>query len=141
MNYEWNHKVQYYETDQMGIAHHSNYIRWFEEARVYFLDSIGFSFKTLEEQGIISPVISAECEYKKMSYFEDDLIITPKVESFNGVKLYIHYEVVDASTGELKAVGRTGHCFLDKNGLPLRLKKTHPEFYQCLMSFLESKED
>ena len=51
------HKVNYYETDKMGITHHSNYIRWMEEARIAFFDAIGFSYKKLEEQGIVSPVL------------------------------------------------------------------------------------
>ena len=49
----YEHIVQYYETDQMGIVHHSNYIRWFEEARSYILEQIGFGYKKMEEEGII----------------------------------------------------------------------------------------
>ena len=55
MAYE--HKTQYYETDQMGIIHHSNYIRWFEEARVDFMDRCGFSYAQMEKDGLISPVL------------------------------------------------------------------------------------
>lgn len=53
MKYE--HKTQYYETDQMGIIHHSNYIRWFEEARIDFMDHCGFSYAQMEKDGLISP--------------------------------------------------------------------------------------
>ena len=61
----YQHQVQYYETDQMGIAHHSNYIRWFEEARSYILTEIGMGYEKMEEIGIISPVlsVSAKCRY------------------------------------------------------------------------------
>lgn len=45
----YTHKAQYYETDQMGIVHHSNYIRWFEEARVDFFEKIGCSYKDIED--------------------------------------------------------------------------------------------
>ena len=55
----------YYETDQMGIIHHSNYIRWFEEARVALLEHLDFSYKKIEEQGIIIPVLGVSCEYKR----------------------------------------------------------------------------
>lgn len=55
-------KVQYHETYKMGVAHHSNYIKWMEEARVDFLDQIGYGYVKLEEDGIISPVLSVECE-------------------------------------------------------------------------------
>ena len=57
------HKVHYYETDKMGITHHSNYIRWMEEARVAFLDEIGWSYSKLEEVGLISPVLGVNCRY------------------------------------------------------------------------------
>lgn len=53
---DYKHFVQYYETDQMGITHHSNYIRWMEEARIDFLKQIGWNYKKLESLGIISPV-------------------------------------------------------------------------------------
>ena len=56
------HKVHYYETDKMGITHHSNYIRWMEEARIDFLDNIDFGFAMLESQGVISTVIGVECD-------------------------------------------------------------------------------
>ena len=63
----WNkyiHKVQNYETDQMGIVHHSNYIRWFEEARTAYLEEAGAGYKGMEEAGIISPVVSVACRYQ-----------------------------------------------------------------------------
>ena len=60
----YEHKVQYYETDQMGIVHHSNYIRWFEEARVDVLDQIGIGYKKMEEAGVISPVLEVHAAYK-----------------------------------------------------------------------------
>ena len=60
----YKHTVQYYETDKMGITHHSNYIRWMEEARVDFLNKIGWGFDRLEDLGMISPVTEVECKYK-----------------------------------------------------------------------------
>ena len=57
--------AKYYETDQMGIIHHSNYIRWMEEARIDVLNQMGYPYRRFEEMGYISPVLHAECEYKK----------------------------------------------------------------------------
>ena len=71
----YTHKVQYYETDKMGITHHSNYIRWMEEARIDFLEKSGFSYDKLEKDGIISPVVSVECSYKKTTTFSDEISI------------------------------------------------------------------
>ena len=58
--------VYYYETDRMGIVHHSNYIRWFEEARVDFLNQIGYPCSQIEEEGIMMPVLSVSSTYKKV---------------------------------------------------------------------------
>ena len=58
------HKVQYYETDGMGIVHHSNYIRWFEEARVDLLEQLGFGYDRIEAAGYSGPVLEVSCQYK-----------------------------------------------------------------------------
>lgn len=63
----YDHKVQYYETDGMGIVHHSNYIRWFEEARVDLLEQLGFGYDRIEEAGYSGPVLEVSCQYKTMS--------------------------------------------------------------------------
>ena len=63
------HLVQYYETDQMGVTHHSNYIRWFEEARTKLFEEIGLGYKGMEEMGIISPVVGLTAKYKTMAKY------------------------------------------------------------------------
>ena len=126
------HKAQYYETDQMGIVHHSNYIRWFEEARVRLLDEIGFGYTRMESEGIISPVLSMSCEYKSMVKFGDCVYVLPKVEEFNGVKLKVSYKVIDVNTGELRTTGASSHCFLDRDYKPVNLKKTNMPLYEAV---------
>ena len=66
----YKHKVQYYETDKMGITHHSNYIRWMEEARVNWLEKIGWSFEKLENLGMLSPVVEIKCKYMNSTKFK-----------------------------------------------------------------------
>ncbi len=53
--------AHYYETDRMGIIHHSNYIRWFEETRIHYLDKAGYPYSEMEKDGVMIPVLSAEC--------------------------------------------------------------------------------
>ena len=127
-DYAYTHKVHYYETDKMGITHHSNYVRWMEEARVAFLDHIGFGYKKLEDDGIISPVIAIECAYKEPTGFDDCVKITVAVEEFKGVKLVIRYTMTNEATGKLVLSARSKHCFLDAAGKPVSLKKQFPEF-------------
>ena len=126
------HKVKYYETDKMGITHHSNYIRWMEEARIDFLDQIGYGYAQLEKDGIISPVIGVECDYKMSTTFDDEVEINVEIEEFKGVKLVIKYTIIKSETHELILVGKTKHCFLNKENKPIILKKVFPDFDEKL---------
>ena len=89
----YQHKVQYYETDKMGITHHSNYIKWMEEARIDFREKTGFGYDRVETLGIISPVVSVECRYKAVTKFPEQVMIEVFVESFNGVRLTLGYDM------------------------------------------------
>ena len=131
------HKVNYYETDKMGITHHSNYIRWMEEARVEFLESIGFGYDKLEEEGIISPVIGIECEYKASTTFSDEVEIDVKVKEFKGVKLIIEYKMINKKTKDLVLIGTSKHCFLSKENKPIILKKDFPDFDKKLKELVQ----
>ena len=104
----YEHHAKYYETDQMGIIHHSNYIKWMEEARMDLMDQIGLSYKQMEEMEIISPVLSVSCEYHSMVHFDDTVVI-------------------DKETGELRTTGKSSHCFLNRSGRPISLKRSYPE--------------
>ncbi|WP_312371540.1 acyl-CoA thioesterase [Lachnoclostridium sp.] len=133
----YQHKVQYYETDQMGIVHHSNYIRWFEEARTDLLEQVGFTYQKMEECGVIIPVIGVNCEYKSMVRFNDIVTIFPRVTEFNGVKLTVAYQITDVATGKLCTVGETKHCFLNSEYKMFRLAKEKLEVYQTFKDLLE----
>ena len=126
----YQHKVNYYETDKMGITHHSNYIRWMEEARVDFLDKIGYSFAKLEADGIISPVVSVDCRYKKTTSFDDVIDIDVSILEFNGVKLTLAYQMFLGD--KLVCDAQSVHCFINDKGKPIRLKKEFPAFYDIL---------
>lgn len=126
------HKVQYYETDRMGITHHSNYVRWLEEARVAFLEDIGWSYATLEQNGVISPVVSVECKYLKSTTFDDIISISVTVKEFKGVKLILDYQLINTKTNEIVCQAQSAHCFTTKDGKLLRLTNSHPQFAQCL---------
>lgn len=128
----YEHQIQYYETDKMGITHHSNYIRFMEEARVDWLDKIGWSFDKLEKLGLTSPVISVKCKYKKTTTYPDIVLINPTLEAYNGIKMKIKYEITNKETNEIVAIGETEHCFLNEKGFPIIIKKSYPEFDTAL---------
>ena len=98
----YQHHAKYYETDQMGIIHHSNYIRWFEEARIDFMNQIGLTYKTMEKEGIISPVLEINCKYLKMMYFDDIATIKLKISSYTGVRFTFEYEIYNQNKQNYK---------------------------------------
>ena len=132
----YKHKVQYYETDRMGITHHSNYIRWMEEARIDFLERTGWSYDRLEGEGIISPVLKVSCQYKRSTTFPDEILVDVKVKEFNGVRLVIGYEMRKNNDEEIVFIGESEHCFLDKESKPVMIKKEYPEFYRTLVEMI-----
>ena len=104
------HTVQYYETDRMGITHHSNYIRWMEEARVVLLSEIGWPLEKLEEIGLGIPTVSVDCKYKQTTTFADRVAVTAKLVKWGGVRMTLAYEmrkedgthIIPAPTFEVK---------------------------------------
>nr|WP_307998856.1 acyl-CoA thioesterase [uncultured Merdimonas sp.] len=129
----YQHKVQYYETDQMGIVHHSNYIRWFEEARTNYMECLGIGYETMEAQGILSPVLSVSAEYLRMVHFGDVVTIDCYIKEYNGIKLTLVYEVILNKTGMVHCRGTSRHCFINREGRPLSLKHSAPEFHEMFM--------
>ena len=122
----YKHKVHYYETDRMGVTHHSNYIRFMEEARVAYLDSIGASYAQAEADGIISPVIEVSGRYWHTTTFDDMLDIEGYIKSMTTFKLKLGYAI--RCRGELVFEGWSLHCFLDKDNRPVRVDEKYPQF-------------
>lgn len=130
-------RAKYYETDQMAIIHHSNYIRWMEEARIDWMEQIGCSYRMLEEMGIMIPVLSVSCEYKTAVRFDDTVEIHLQVTKFNGVKMSISYEIYDKETKELRTKGESGHGFVSAAAFkPISLKRSYPDIYAKFMEHI-----
>ena len=96
----------------MGIIHHSNYIRWLESARIDYLEQLGISYRGLEEQEMVSPVVTVEGRYRSMVRFGETVRIEVKMEKYNGVKLEFSYRITDRESGELRFTGASSHCFV-----------------------------
>ncbi len=136
----YEHRAQYYETDQMGIIHHSNYIRWFESARIWYMSQIGVDYGDMEGQGVISPVLEVSCTYKSMVHFGDTVEIIPRIEKYNGIILELTYLVLDQETREVRACGKSRHCFLNRKGKPVSLKKECPVFHIAFENAMEEEK-
>lgn len=128
--------VYYYETDRMDCVHHSNYIRWFEEARIHLMRVCGFPYEELEAGGIVSPVLHAEADYKTMTRFGETVEIETAVETYTGTRIAFTYTVRDKLTGTLRCTGRTAHCFLSREGRPVSLKKANPAYDELVRKVL-----
>lgn len=134
-------KAKYYETDQMGIIHHSNYIRWMEEARIDMLEQMGYPYRRFEEMGYMSPVLRAECDYKKSVKFDDEVRIKVVVKELGRVKFTLGYEIYNMSGGgELSACGATTHCFIKKSGRPVMIDREMPEFMAAMKALEPEKK-
>ena len=128
----YQHFVQYYETDKMGVTHHSNYIRFMEEARLDFFKKIGFDYLDFEKMGVMSPVIGLNnIRYKRPSTVGDTIDIEVSVKAYNSIVLK------DTVIFE----GDSDHCFLSKEGkmLPLGDKK-FPELDRKLKELLNQEK-
>ena len=90
---ETNFPVRYYETDQMGIVHHSNYIRYFECARNNMMREFGYPIEQCEEDGVTIPIVSVECHYKFPARMGDDLRVVAMIDTMPLAKLRIKQAV------------------------------------------------
>ena len=128
MNSIFERRINYYETDGMGIVHHSNYIRFLEEARCFWLDNCGMPYADFERQGISIPVLAVNCEYKHHVAYDATILIKVFVKEYNGVRMTIGYDVRDKKSGNTVIIAETKHCFTDRNLKAVNLKKHLPEY-------------
>lgn len=120
--------VRYAETDQMQIAHHSNYAIWFEAGRTDFIKAHGISYTDIEKAGIILPLLSLECQYKKAAFYEDELIVQTKLTKVTNTKLTFTYRVLRGE--EVISTGSTVHGIVDSKLRPIRLKRDFAKYYE-----------
>ena len=132
----YTHRVQYYETDMMGLAHHSNYIRWMEEARIDFMEQLGFPYAEMEASNVVSPVKAVACDYIKPCTFADEVEITVLPASFNGVVLSIRYDMRNKKTGEQVCSARSEHVFLNREGHFVRMRREMPDFCAAIAALI-----
>ena len=112
MEYIYERKINYYETDKMGVVHHSNYIRFLEEARCSWMDNVKMPFVEFEKRGITIPVLGVNCEYKYHVTFDDIIQIKLFVKEYTGVRLTMGYNVINKKDGKTVLYdGRTGLPF------------------------------
>lgn len=118
-DYEFSVRVRYAETDQMGVVYHGNYAQYFEMGRVEWLRNLGISYKWMEENGVMLPVVSLQMNYKKPARYDDLLRVKTILKSQTSVKIEFDYEIYNAEN-HLLTTGYSMLVFVDmKTGRPM----------------------
>ena len=123
----YEHHTKYHETDQQGIIHHSNYVKWMEDARMNLMEQLGLGYKQMETMELMSPVLSMSIEFRSVVKFDDTVVIDTQLIAYDGYKMEIAYRIYDKKTGEDRAIAKSKHCFVNKSGMPISLKRVYPE--------------
>ena len=127
----YKHQVKYYECDRMGVTHHSNYIRFMEEARIDWMDRLGYGFERMEAEGVVSPVVAISCNFKHTTTFKDVIEIELSVAEISTLKISFAYTMKVA--GKVVCTATSTHCFLEA-GRPVVLKDRFPELYDAIVA-------
>ena len=122
--------IRYYETDQMGFVHHSNYLRYFELARIEWISSLGFSYQKMEERGYLMPVINANIEFKRPLTFGNSFRVKIQSKEIPKVKFELIYEII-LDKDITVARGSTILAFLSSHNLkPVRCPKFFSDLFK-----------
>lgn len=113
-------RVRYSETDAMGVVYHGNYLVWFEMGRTEWLRSHGQTYRELEEEGMMLPVVEAHCEYKAPARYDDELIVRTTWQKTEDLYFDFRYEIIRLSDKKLLATGWTRHLCIGRDGRILR---------------------
>ncbi len=139
MKFEYIREINYYETDRMGVVHHSNYIRFLEEARSKWMKQLGIPMEELEKMGFTIPTLEVNCQYKNHVTSGDIISIKPIVTEYNGVRMKVSYSVIDTKTDKEVIKAWTKHCFTNNELKPINMKKTNTKIHQIFENLLISK--
>ena len=139
--WEYRRKVRYYETDRMGVVHHSNYLRLLEDARMDWIRDHVMNYSDIEKLGVIIPAVSAAGNFKAFLRYDDEFRVLVKLVKFTGVRMCFEYEIYNAETGELCYDGCSEHCFVaDGDYSPLSIRRKFPEMYQAFREAVADQE-
>lgn len=133
-------RPRYAETDQMGVVYHGNYFTYFEVARSDYFRQVGFTYKALEDLGIIMPVLECGCKFMKPVLYDETIAIKTKCFWNGKIKVKFEYEIQNEETGQVLARGFTRHTFVDKTLKPVRVKELNSEFLRVLEEASEVSE-
>lgn len=113
-------RVRYGETDQMGVVHHGNYALYLEMGRIEWLRKLGVSYKSMEENGVMLPVVSLQVNFKKSARYDDLIHVKTQLKNTPTAKIEFEYEITNEK-GEILTTATTVLVFIDmKTNRPMR---------------------
>ena len=127
-------RVRYKDTDQMGIAHHSNHVVWFEIGRTDLCRVAGMEYRRIEELGWVLVVTEIGCRYRGPFRYDDEVLIRTQVEEGNPRLIRFGYQLIEAGSGEVRAEGFSAHVWVDKT--TRRPRAATPEVFAKFAKFL-----
>ena len=122
-------RVRYAETDKMGVVYYANYFVWFEIGRTDWLRHSGWSYREMEQEGYLLPVVEAHCQFRQSALYDDELDIETAGELLSPVRVQFTYRVIRVADSQLLAGGHTVHASLDPAGKPRRLPDRVRQFF------------
>ncbi len=131
-------RVHYYETDRMGVVHHSNYLRLAEEARLAWIEKNVMRYSEMEKRGIIIPCSSAQGNFRGYLRFDDLFTVRMALTRFTGARISFVYEIYNEETGQLCYDGTSEHFFArDGDYFPISIKHRDPELFRIFQSLVQ----
>jgi acyl-CoA thioester hydrolase len=133
-------RVRYAETDAMGIAHHSSYVIWMEAGRTEFMRAFGFTYRQLEEMGVVMPVLEINVRYRFSAVYDDEIRVSTWVDELTRTRIKLAYSITLLPDDKLLAEGSSLHTFTNREGRPIRITH-HPEAWSRLQSMAPLAND
>lgn len=143
----------------MGVVYHANYLNWFEIGRTEMIRELGFSYRDMEEEGLLLPVVDLDIRYRRPAKYDDVVTVFTRMSDFSALRINYMYEVrklseaelenvesflQDGQTelpGELLASGTTRHVWLNRDWKAARLDKSSPKLYDALRNTLLGRKE
>lgn len=129
--------VRYAETDRMGIAHHSHYPVWFEQARTEFVTRCGLTYSQMEQEGVLTPLSELHCRFLSPAGYEDRLLVETRMTRLTPARVQFEYRVLREGEQPPLCLGYTLHGFVSRELRPYNLKKARPDLFAKFQACLE----
>ncbi|MBI4970261.1 MAG: acyl-CoA thioesterase [Candidatus Omnitrophica bacterium] len=119
--YDWDIRVRYSETDQMGVTYYANYFVWFEVARTEYFRSKGVDYTEIEKRKIFLAVVDAQCKYLAPTRYDDLLTVRTWIGRLGKTSMTFGYEIIEKKSQKRIAQGNSSHVFVNEKIEPVRI--------------------